>query len=108
PKVQSPKSSGSPRSEVRSPESSRTFGSGGGGNSCSSDLSSLPSTFYFHFRSQLSPFDSPPSPVAAAAGLCFGAAAGGDEQNVPGRGGNAVSLGAAAGALLAELHNLLR
>ena len=58
--------------------------------------------------SQLSTLNPQLPPLAAAAGLRVGAAAGDDQQDVPGRGGDSVSLGAAAGALPVELHHLLR
>src|SRR5207249_4185736 len=55
-----------------------------------------------------STLNSQPPVLAAPPRLRFGALAGHDEQNLPGRGGGAVSLGAAPVALLTELHHLLR
>ena len=46
--------------------------------------------------------------LAAAARVRVGVAAGDDQQAVPGRGGDSVPLGAAAGALSAEFHHLFR
>ncbi len=46
--------------------------------------------------------------MAAAAGLRVGAAAGDDKQDMPGRGGDSVSVGAAAGAVFVEFHHLFR
>ncbi len=48
------------------------------------------------------------STLAPAARLRLRAAAGDDQQAVPGRGGDSVPLGGAAGALPVELHHLLR
>ena len=59
-------------------------------------------------RPRLSTLDPQPPPLASAAGLRLGAAAGDDQQAVPGRGGDSLSLGGAAGALPVELHHLLR
>ena len=61
-----------------------------------------------HSGYQLSTLNSQPLALAAAARLRLGAAAGDDQQAVPGRGGDSLSLGAAAGALPVELHHLLR